>query len=178
MSEHTQQSSQSSPPAVKGRFGKITKIEELDNYVARPIGDMEGSQGARAGFSQMLNALTGSTRMEGFRVETTKHVFLVLIDNESSCCEQWGHVHSADDLNDFVGANLREVRLVDTALNQTIIDRHGCAEYGFDGGGIQFVDFITSKGKLQLAVYNSHNGYYGHGIVVAMDNKPIAEDTL
>jgi hypothetical protein len=163
---------------ITGSLGVITKIEELDNYEARPIGPMEGSSGVRAGFSQMIGMLAGHTSMEGFRVETSNHELLVLIDDQASCCESWGHVHSADDTSYYLGAELLSIRLTDTALNSTIIDRHGRAKYGFDEGGIQFVDLDTSKGKLQLAVYNSHNGYYGHGIVVALDQKPLAEDTL
>jgi hypothetical protein len=34
------------------------------------------------------------------------------------------------------------------------------------GGGTQFVDFETSKGVFQLTVYNRHNGYYGHDILI------------
>lgn len=159
-------------------LGKIKTIEEVHGFDCRPVGPLEGTQGARAGFSQMLGSLSGHTTMEGFRVVTTKHEILVLIDDQQSCCESWGYIHSADDLGDYVGATLRELRLTDTALNAKIVEGHGCGDYGFDGGGIQFVDLNTSKGKLQLAVYNSHNGYYGHGIVVAVDRKPIAEDTL
>lgn len=143
-----------------GDLGTIEAVEDLAGYHVRPIGPMH------------------SASMEGFRVRTSKHVFLVLIDNEQSCCESWGHIHSADDLADFLGAGLTEVRLTDTACNTQIIERSGSGKYGFDGGGIQFVDFITNKGKLQLAVYNSHNGYYGHGIVVAVDDVPLHEDTL
>jgi len=145
---------------LSGDLGTIKSIEEVSGYTVRPIGPMEGSRGSRAGFSQMISALSGHTSMEGFRVETDKHVFLVLIDDQSSCCESWGHVHSADRLEDFVGAALSEVRLTDTALNTTIIERHGHAKYGFDGGGIQPMDFVTDRGKLQLAVYSSQNGYY------------------
>lgn len=159
-----------------GKLGVIRSIEEVHGYQVRPLGPMKGSSGAQSGFSQNLNRLMGHTSTEGFKVTTDKHVLLVLIDDESSCCESWGHIHSADDLDDFVGARLKEIRLTDTALNSTIVERSG--EYGFDAGGIQFVDLLTSKGKLQLAVYNSHNGYYGHGIVIALDNEVLAEDTL
>lgn len=163
---------------TKDSLGTIVKIEEVSGFQARPVGPMEGSQGARAGFSQMIGMLGGHSSMEGFRVVTDEHELLVLIDDQQSCCESWGSVHSADELDYYIGAALREVRLTDTALNQTIVDRHGCGEYGFDGGGIQFVDLDTSAGKFQLAVYNNHNGYYGHGIVVALDMVPLAEDTL
>lgn len=43
---------------------------------------------------------------------------------------------------------------------------------------IQFVDFVTSRGTFQLAVYNSHNGYYGHGIIVAKDDEILLNETL
>lgn len=163
---------------VTDSLGAIQSIEEVHGYTVRSIGPMEGEGGARAGFSQMIGMLSGHTSMEGFKIRTTDHELLVLIDDQSSCCETWGHVHSADDVSYYVGAELLGVRLTDTALNQIIVDRHGHSEYGFDGGGVQFVDLDTSKGKLQLAVYNAHNGYYGHGIVVALDKKPLAEDTL
>lgn len=163
---------------IEGKLGKIVSIEEVSGYQVRPIGTIEGQGGARAGFSQMLSMLGGHTTMEGFKVVTDLHEFLVLIDDQSSCCESWGHIHSADELSDFIGAELAEVRLTDTALNSLIVERSGVGKYGWDGGGIQFVDFITNQGKLQLAVYNSHNGYYGHGIVFAVDNVPFAEDTL
>lgn len=160
-------------------LGIILTIEEVKDFDCRPVGPSEGSKGARAGLSQMLGFLVGHSSMEGFRVLTDKHEILVLIDGQQSCCEDWGYIHSEENLTDYVGAKLIELRLTDTALNSRIIERHGHGgEYGFDDGGIQFVDLTTSKGKLQLAVYNAHNGYYGHGIVVAVDKVPIMEDTL
>lgn len=71
---------------------------------------------------------------------------------------------------------LREVRCTDTVLKQATLDK--AAPYGFDEGGIQFVDFVTNIGTFQLAVYNSHNGYYGHGIIVAKDDDILLDDTL
>lgn len=159
-------------------LGVIQKIEKVENLNLRPIGPMVGSNGAQAGFSQMTGLLGGHSSMDGYRVETDRHTVLVLIDSSQDCCESWGYVDSAENLNDFVGGELREIVLTDTALNAVIVERHQQKEYGFDGGGIQFVDFLTSKGKLQLAVYNAHNGYYGHGIVVALDGQPLHEDTL
>jgi hypothetical protein len=60
-------------------------------------------------------------------------------------------------------------------LNQTVVKESGYYE---DEGGIQFVDFVTDKGVFQLAVYNAHNGYYGHGILVAKDDEILLNDTL
>ncbi len=110
--------------------------------------------------------------MDGYKVETDKHVIYVLIENEQSCCESWGYFASEDDLNQFIAAELIEINLTDTALNKEKVEKSDYYNDG-DGGGIQFVDFVTDRGIFQLAVYNAHNGYYGHGIVVAIDNNII-----
>ena len=83
---------------------------------------------------------------------------------------------SDDDLNDYIGANLQAVRLTDTALNQEVVKDSGY--YDGEFGGIQFVDFVTDRGTFQLAVYNSHNGYYGHGILVLKNDEVLLEDDL
>lgn len=113
--------------------------------------------------------------MEGYKV-STKHISVrVLIDSFQSCCESWGYISSDDDFTPFIGAILKEVKLTDVALNQQVVDDTG---YYDEGGGIQFVDFVTSRGTFQLAVYNAHNGYYGHGILVALGEDILCNDTL
>ncbi len=102
--------------------------------------------------------------MDGYKVTTDKQEILVLISNDQSCCENWGYFSSHDEEKDFVGAMLTGISLVDNALdvkkfNETL-------DYGLDEGDVQFVNFETDKGTLQLAVYNSHNGYYGHSILI------------
>ncbi len=114
--------------------------------------------------------------MDGYMIETDKHKFYVLIDNGQSCCESWGYLASEDDLSRFVGSTLLEISLTDTALNKQKVENSNY--YDGDEGGIQFVDFVTSAGTLQLAVYNAHNGYYGHGILIAKDTEIILNNTL
>lgn len=118
---------------------------------------------------------TGWSNKDGYRVETDKHTFHVLIGNSQSCCESWGYFSSEDDLNDFIGAELYEINLTDTALNKKKVEESG---YYNDSGGIQFVDFSTDIGTFQLAVYNSHNGYYGHDISVLKDEDVLLDDCL
>ena len=115
--------------------------------------------------------------MDGYEVLTDKHRYQVLIDNGQSCCEDWGYLTSEDDLELFVGAQLLEVRLTDTELRNTTLNE-GLREWGFDGGGVQFVDFVTDRGVFQLAVYNSHNGYYGHGIAIWRDEEVLLDTIL
>jgi hypothetical protein len=157
-------------------MGIITSIEEIYDFETRPVGRQTGSNGSSLGITQMLNVLCGNGSMDGYKVTTDKAEILVLIDNEQSCCENWGYITSEDDFSPYIGAELLQIRLTDTALNSEYVERS--CEYGFDEGGIQFVDFQTSKGVFQLSVYNSHNGYYGHGIVVSIDGNVIYEDTL
>lgn len=152
----------------------IKSIEEISDFSCKSIAPLEGT-GGRLGMSQMINALGGYGEYDGYKVVTDKHIYLILIDNGQSCCESWGYISSEDDHTKFIGAELKEVNLTDKALNTKIVEESG---YYDDCGGIQFVDFVTNEGVFQLAVYNAHNGYYGHGIIVAKDDDVLLNDTL
>lgn len=156
-------------------LGTIQSIEEVKNVRIAPIAPLEG-KGGSLGLSQMIGMLGGFGDNDGYKVITDKHTIVVLIDNGQSCCESWGYFASEDDFAPFVGTELQEINLTDTALNTERVEASGY--YGSDEGGIQFVDFVTSQGTFQLAVYNAHNGYYGHGIVVAKDNDILLNETL
>lgn len=156
-------------------LGQIKNIEILKDMKINPLHSMNGSNGGRLGLSQMINACSGYDEMDGYKVETDKHTFLVLIDNAQSCCESWGYFSSEDNLENYIGSQLKEIKLTDKALNQQVVEK---TDYYEDNGGIQFVDFITDKGTFQIAVYNAHNGYYGHGIIVAKDDDILLNDSL
>lgn len=114
-------------------------------------------------------------KMDGYKIETEDHIFYVLIDNSQSCCEDWGYFSSEDDYRKFINSDLKEINLTDTSLNKKMLDEK---DIYLDEGGIQFVDFVTSEGIFQLAVYNGHNGYYGHDILILKDNETILESCL
>lgn len=156
-------------------LGKIKSIEEVSNFQIQPVANLNGS-GGRLGLKQMFSVFSGYSNMDGYKVETENNIIYVLIDNGQSCCESWGYFSSEDDLASFINTDLIEIKLTDTALNQTVVEK---SDY-YDGeeGGIQFIDFITNKGIFQLAVYNAHNGYYGHGILVTKNDEIILNDTL
>lgn len=101
---------------------------------------------------------------EGYIVQTDKQKIMVLISNSSSCCESWGHLSTPDDPKEFVGAKLLKVEVVDTAYDKKAWD--AMHPHGLDCGEATFVNFETDKGLFQLTVYDSHNGYYGHSVVV------------
>jgi len=62
---------------------------------------------------------------------------------------------SNDDLNDFIGAALSSVEIVNEALNSKLLED----DYE---GSTMFVNINTNKGLLQFVAYNNHNGYYSH----------------
>jgi hypothetical protein len=155
-------------------LGVIKNIEVITNFKIQPIANLNG-KGGRLGMSQMINAISGYADMDGYMVVTDEHTFYVLIDNGQSCCESWGYFSSEDDHKQYIGSTLNEVRLTDKALNSKTVEE---SDYYCDEGGIQLVDFVTSNGVFQLAVYNAHNGYYGHGILVAKDEEILLNETL
>ena len=153
---------------------KVISIEEITNLRLGNTG--QNSEKASLGMIQMLNALMGYGEYDGYKITTEKTEYLILIDNGQCCCESWGYFVSEDDINGYIGKDLIDVALTDKALNNKKLKESG---YYDDCGGIQFVDFKFSDGSvLQFAVYNAHNGYYGHPIIVAKGEEIICQDTL
>lgn len=157
-------------------YGIIIKVNKVEGFALGNMAKFTGKNNSQLGISSMLGFFGGRT-MDGYEVETNLHKIRVLIDNSQSCCESWGYIQSEDDLTPYIGSELIDINLTDTANNVEML-KNESLEYGFDRGGIQFVDFATRKGTFQLAVYNAHNGYYGHGIIIAVDDDIIHDDTL
>ena len=87
-----------------------------------------------------------------------------------------GYFSSEDNFSDYIGKELVGIRFTDTALKQS--NAEDPTDY-LDEGGIQFVDFIFADNSVfQLAVYNAHNGYYGHSILFVKDDEVLLNNTL
>jgi hypothetical protein len=93
----------------------------------------------------------------GYLIITDKQTIDIGISQEQDCCENAGYFMSNDDLKDFVGAELREIKLTDDLLETTVVPDYATIECN-----TMFVTFETSNGTLQFVAYNDHNGYYGH----------------
>lgn len=131
---------------------------------------------------------------------TTKSFHIVAqIDNYRLCCEDYGGFLVCEDSYDsFVGKTLRNIVLTDTLLiTKTLvgIERFGGVEedselgsrvfsYDFDGEKVYsfpeivFINFETDAGVLQFAVYNYHNGYYGHDVSIKINNHEMFKTVL
>ena len=117
--------------------------------------------------------------MEGYKIVTDKQEIFILINNSQQCCEEWGYeacsekgiLETQDDLDDYIGAEILDIEIVDTEkdIYKSLTDR----VYRFYSSNAEFVNIKTSKGKLQFAVYNAHNGYYGHTIYIKFNNEVI-----
>lgn len=94
----------------------------------------------------------------GYEVVTDKQTIEIKIDNSHQCCETWGFFSTNDNISDFIGADLYDVYLTDGQYTK-VLDEDGDELYGAE---TMFITLNTSRGPLQLAVYNDHNGYYGH----------------
>lgn len=126
--------------------------------------------------------------LEGFEIKTNKQIIKVLISSGQQCCEYAGYMISEDNPEEFIGAELKSVSVIeDKTYNKKIIakldeifDRNttkadGSVYFDYESGGANFVDFETDKGLFQIAVYNCHNGYYGHSILIKFNDVNIDE---
>jgi hypothetical protein len=147
---------------VKSDKEIIVAIEEIDDEII-PITKVV-DRGKRKG-----ETYTHERHLSGYRIETSKNEYKLLIDNQQDCCENWGYLSSDDDINSYLGSELLEISIVDESLKSTKIkmkSKH-LSDDDVKGRGdmnAMFINLETSEGLLQFAVYNSHNGYYGHEV--------------
>lgn len=110
---------------------------------------------------------------QGYKITTTQQEILLLIEADQQCCEVWGYLMSEDNLDEFIGATLLGLRVVDTdgKTAGTAKASHPDNEEDWtdddedDDGrfdNAMFVNIETDRGTLQFTAYNNHNGYYGH----------------
>lgn len=117
----------------------------------------------------------------GFLIKTNQQEISMVISAHQSCCEDYGELISTkekgylitdEDFDYFVGSDLLEIKITDKALNCEFFKKENLSEEYTD---TVFVDIITSKGVFQFVAYNSHNGYYGHDVIIK--SKQLTERT-
>lgn len=86
------------------------------------------------------------------------------IESGQGCCENYGYLTSSDNVKSFIGADFKNITLVETPLNLLTTEQLEKADVM--EGSCMFVNIETSIGLLQLVCYNEHNGYYSHETVV------------
>lgn len=98
-------------------------------------------------------------------IQTTHGKLRVTIDDQQQCCEDFGigELESQDDVPYFLAADLLKIEITDPEL---LVREIWEEEEPFEPGMAIFVTFLTTKGPLQIVVYNRHNGYYGHAVKI------------
>lgn len=125
-------------------MSKILEIKEVKNF--------KNDENAYGGY-------------DGYKIKTETQDILIVISNYQSCCEDWGYITSNDNFEYFVGSELVKVEVVDS--NMAVVDLDKNFSYG---GDAIFVNVTTSLGVIQFVMYNEHNGYYGHDVLVMVGN--------
>ncbi len=98
---------------------------------------------------------------DGYKIITSEQEILFLIDNRQNCCEDWGYIISEDDTTSFTGAELLNIETTD--INRI---KKELSNYSHEELNSIFIDVNTSRGTLQFALYNDHDGYYSHDIII------------
>lgn len=112
---------------------------------------------------------------QGYKITTDRQEIFLLIEADQQCCEIWGYLMSEDNLDEFIGATLLGLRVIDmdgktkashpdNEEDWTDEDYRDDDEEDYDGrfDNAMFVNIETDRGTLQFTAYNNHNGYYGH----------------
>ena len=94
---------------------------------------------------------------EGLIIETDKGSIKLVISDSQSCCENFGSLffETPDDISQFIDAEILQIE--DICIKR---------EDYIDTDSETQLRITTDKGIIQYAIYNEHNGYYGHGTIL------------
>lgn len=101
---------------------------------------------------------------DGFRIKTSEKELILAISDGQNCCENWGTISTEDDFEEFIGTEIRNILITEGSLTSKLMENLS-KEY-VSSDDTEFITLETTKGTLQFAVYNSHNGYYGHSVYI------------
>lgn len=106
--------------------------------------------------------------LDGVKIDFDNDKSLVFgISNDQDCCEEWVYISQVDneDVSNYIGAKIRSIEIVDYYVSTQLEEIGACETDCY------FLNVMTTKGELNFAVYNIHNGYYGHRVTMKYDNK-------
>lgn len=111
-------------------------------------------------------------KFDGIVIKTYEgETFRFIIDNETQCCENFGYLEVNEfdkPLEFFKDAKILKIELTDSINEKTykvLEDRDFSKEYVNEELRAEFVNVYTSKGLLQITVYNDYESSYGHYVI-------------
>ena len=123
-------------------------------------------------YNIQLNCKPDYEYFDGIKVETEDEEIYFVIDNDQQCCENWGkYLYTSEEVKEYIGADYLGY---DTETSNAMME---CLkeEYIYYPSDVCFLNIHTSKGDIDYAVYNSHNGYYSHAVILSIKNKKTNE---
>ena len=110
---------------------------------------------------------------------------LVGYDMGQSCCERadWFITKEIATTYDYDG-ELSQPRDLDgwqfdpEFFQEVVLEAREHGYSALDAGGMVAFKLVKGKKVLYLHLFNSHNGYYGHGFTVTIGGKVVREDSL
>lgn len=106
--------------------------------------------------------------LDGVKIDFDNDKSLIFgISNDQDCYEEWVYISQFDDedVANHIGAKIRSIEIVDHYVSTQLEEIGACETDCY------FLNVMTTKGELNFAVYNIHNGYYGHRVTMKYDNK-------
>ena len=113
---------------------------------------------------------------KGIYITTNKAVLKFEIGADRQCCEHFGYFSYSEfdkPYEHFIGAEIYQIFISnDESENKKVFDiTEGVKHSMYDIDAAVFINVMTSKGKMQIVIYNEHNGYYGHEIRYTLVDK-------
>lgn len=103
---------------------------------------------------------------------------LFTIANGQYCCEDWGYISSIgnEDAQNFVGSVVHDISVVTKVNSDYITNTLDKERVDYDNA--YFIRVETDQGDLEFAVYNEHNGYYGHDVRLKIGDDKVVDSRL
>jgi len=98
---------------------------------------------------------------EGYLIKTNLQEIKILIRDYQYCCENWGYFWCDDNIEEYINSELYKIEIVDECLKPKRLP----SSLAYQGNAC-FINLETSNGLLQFVLYNSHNGYYSHEVII------------
>lgn len=113
-----------------------------------------------------INPFHEEYELDGVKIDFDNDKSLVFgISNDQDCCEEWVYKVDDEDVSNYIGAKIHSIEIVDHYVSTQLEEIGACETDCY------FLNVMTTKGELNFAVYNIHNGYYGHRVTMKYDNK-------
>lgn len=112
----------------------------------------------------------------GIKIYTDEGDFTFIMNDQQSCCEQFGYVYTPNIVSDFIGSELLKVSEITTEFDAN--KAHGTDIISDYDTATSHFKIETSVGDILFTFYNSHNGYYSHDYCVKKDENILFDGSV